>query len=734
MMEHRLTRYGLAGGLSLLTHLTVLIVLVELAGAPPVLASTLGFIASFLVSFALQHRWVFEHENPVLHTLPRFVLVTLIGLGLNALVMALGHSVLDINYLLTQAVAFVMIPVSNYLLNRRWTFNTPAASADPRADRSRVNVPTPDRWILLALMLAFTALGFAAVLHLDLARDLATAFDMRTGSEWIWSGPQLAGVFNLGPIWYYLLAVLQSIGLGVAGIAFTLTVMASFQFLLAYRAGACWMNRRTGLLWAIVLLVPGWHSLEQIFITHPVLTTLLLAASTLFGLQFAQSGRRAALGLMSLSFSLALHAHPSSLMIVALPAGLYVLGVIRHGFRPGDLLLAIVAGLLPFLPFLLDQQQQGWPMIGGLEEFQSGQAGSLTLAHFLSIGQALFGGGLHYLLSAIIGLPSWASAGLTLVAVILALAGLCGSLIPVIRGDRIGLILWLALLSGWLGLTTLRVVHPYYMLTPLSFVLAALIASGLNHWIETAGITRTRKPALLLLGAVLLLQMGLAGAAIRVQQAGQWPFSFYPFMDIKQPAGRHQAHSFMSALNSRQSGRWLCRNPGLSVHGPFALTLIHGYAMDAQLHCGQADIIAGGSDPARPGVVGLPRGMVPSELATPIARVGPFDVFNRRSTPRRQRAIDLASFRTYPPFNPAFEPEQREQVVLDAPAGPALVVTHLGFALSRRPAVELQCGAEKVPVLAEDHTSWLFDLADCPAAAVLSIEVSDPDHVDVVVF
>jgi hypothetical protein len=171
----------------------------------------------------------------------------------------------------------------------------------------------------------------------------------------------------------------------------------------------------------------------------------------------------------------------------------------------------------------------------------------------------------------------------------------------------------------------------------------------------------------------------------------------------------------------------------MSVHGPFALTLIHGYAMDARLHCGQADIIVAGSAPSTPGVVGLPRGMVPPELAAPIARVGPFDVFNRRFSPRQQQAIDLSTFRAYPPFRPAFEPEQREQISLDVP-GRALAVTHLGFALSRRPDVALQCGDRTVPALAEDHTTWLFDLADCPSVPVLSIEVSDPNHMDVVVF
>jgi putative flippase GtrA len=734
MIEHRLTRYGLAGGLSLLTHLLVLIVLVESAGRSPVLASTLGFIASFLVSFALQHRWVFEHSHPVSHTLPRFLAVTLVGLGLNAAVMTLGHDLLGIHYLVIQAVAFVLIPVSNYLLNRRWTFNTTAATAARPPDVTQPPVPVADRAGLIALTLAFIALGFAAVLHLDLARDLATVYDMRTTGEWISAGPQLAGVFNLGPVWYYLLAVLQSIGLGVAGIALVLTLLASAQFFVTYRAGARWIDGQTGLLWATLLLLPGWHSFEQIFITHPVLTTLLLSTTTLCGLQFVDTGRRRALVLMGLSFSLAMHAHPTSLLVLALPVGLYLQGVNRHGFRLLDPVLAGAAALLPFLPFFIDQLQAGWPMFSGLAEFQSGQAGRVSMDHFLAIGQQLLGGGLHYLLDHILGLPAVISATITLVTVAVMVLGLAGSIGRLLGGDRLTLILWLALISGWLGLMVLRVVHPYYMLTPLSFVLAALVASGLHHWHSAPSRRRLPRPALLVLGPVLLLQLGLAVHASRLQQAGHWPFAFYPFMDIKQDAGSHRDHAFMSALNSRRSARWLCRNPGLSVHGPYALTLIHGYAMEARLNCGALDLHAGGGAPDRPRVVGLPVAMVPADLARPVARVGPFDVFNVVSVPRPQAAVDLSTFRTYPPFVPAFKPERLERIELGASEGRAVAVTHLGFALSRRPTVRLRCGTDAISPTGEDHTTWLFDLTACGQTPVLEIEISDPAHLDVVVF
>lgn len=118
----RLLRYAVAGSASALTHLGTTAVLVEVAGLRPVIASTIGFVASIVVSYLLQRRWVFN--SPVSNRLavPRFLTVTAIGFLLNASILWVGTEMLDIHYAPVQLVALVAIPVSNYLLNSLWTF------------------------------------------------------------------------------------------------------------------------------------------------------------------------------------------------------------------------------------------------------------------------------------------------------------------------------------------------------------------------------------------------------------------------------------------------------------------------------------------------------------------------------------------------------------------------------------------------------------------------------------
>jgi putative flippase GtrA len=126
LLDHRrLFRYGIAGGCSAATHLVTLFLLVELFIVRPVVASTVGFVASIFVSYTLQRRWVFASSVANHVALPRFVLVTGVGLALNASVVFVGTEVLHGHYGVVQVVALMLVPLSNYLLNSLWTFRRP---------------------------------------------------------------------------------------------------------------------------------------------------------------------------------------------------------------------------------------------------------------------------------------------------------------------------------------------------------------------------------------------------------------------------------------------------------------------------------------------------------------------------------------------------------------------------------------------------------------------------------
>jgi putative flippase GtrA len=115
-------RYAGAGAVGTALHYAVLIVLVQLAHAGPIAASTTGAIAGALVNYALNYRYTFASGNPHGRALPRFALVAIAGVALNALVLAAMLALAGAHYLVAQVVATGAVLGAGYLANRAWTF------------------------------------------------------------------------------------------------------------------------------------------------------------------------------------------------------------------------------------------------------------------------------------------------------------------------------------------------------------------------------------------------------------------------------------------------------------------------------------------------------------------------------------------------------------------------------------------------------------------------------------
>ena len=104
------TRYGLSGGAVVAVQLAGLAALVELAGSPPVLASLLAFACATVVSYTLQHRFVFSRSRGHGAYFPRYLAV------------ASGTMLLGIAYLASQIITIGAIVPLSFAINRGFTF------------------------------------------------------------------------------------------------------------------------------------------------------------------------------------------------------------------------------------------------------------------------------------------------------------------------------------------------------------------------------------------------------------------------------------------------------------------------------------------------------------------------------------------------------------------------------------------------------------------------------------
>ena len=122
MLSNQFARYVIVGGLGTLTHLSILALWVEWLGLDAVQGAVAGFLGALSVSYVLNHYWTFQSRRSHLNSLLRYVVVSVAGLMLNMGMMYALVSILHWWYLTAQLSVILIVPISNFMLNRYWTF------------------------------------------------------------------------------------------------------------------------------------------------------------------------------------------------------------------------------------------------------------------------------------------------------------------------------------------------------------------------------------------------------------------------------------------------------------------------------------------------------------------------------------------------------------------------------------------------------------------------------------
>jgi putative flippase GtrA len=123
MNLRKLFIFGVVGTIATPAHYITLILLVEVGGFGPVIATSAGSAAGALANYLLNHRYTFKSAKRHFDAGPKFMSVAL-GTGvLNALLVFLGVDLLGMYYLLVQFVATLVVFLTNFLLNSFWTFH-----------------------------------------------------------------------------------------------------------------------------------------------------------------------------------------------------------------------------------------------------------------------------------------------------------------------------------------------------------------------------------------------------------------------------------------------------------------------------------------------------------------------------------------------------------------------------------------------------------------------------------
>lgn len=121
-----LMKFGGVGLCATLVHVSVFSALIELFGVSPLSANVLAFCFAFVVSFLGHFYWTFAQDDENRRyfgaAFARFVIVALLGLGLNSLVVFTVDVMLGWPYLFAVLGMIFGVPPILFILSRYWAF------------------------------------------------------------------------------------------------------------------------------------------------------------------------------------------------------------------------------------------------------------------------------------------------------------------------------------------------------------------------------------------------------------------------------------------------------------------------------------------------------------------------------------------------------------------------------------------------------------------------------------
>jgi len=115
----QILKFGVVGGGAFLIDYTVLYILTEFAGIYYLTSSVISFIVSLIFNYILSIYWVFDvTKKQTGKEIAIFVILSVIGLGINQIVMYAGSDVFHIYYMFTKLVATFIVMVWNFVTRK----------------------------------------------------------------------------------------------------------------------------------------------------------------------------------------------------------------------------------------------------------------------------------------------------------------------------------------------------------------------------------------------------------------------------------------------------------------------------------------------------------------------------------------------------------------------------------------------------------------------------------------
>jgi len=520
-------------------------------------------------------------------------------------------------------------------------------------------------WVWLTGLYLLYCLPFVYALpFVDGIRDMGIALGIARGENFPLIGPVFASRFHLGPVWYYVQSVPLTLGMPVAYLPVFMGILAGSKYYLAFSLGKELLNRRFGLFFATTLALPGWSGIDFLNTTTPMLVPALVLLCFWSAARYRSTGHPAQLIAVAAASSLAVHAHPSSIVLIIIPLYACAANVIQYR-RWRLALAAIVVGLLPLLPAVIAVHQSGWSSVLPMGSTVVVEGSGHSLAGWTdAIMGFVLGGPLTTL--AVLG---WELAGSWLAYGTLCLAsiGIAITLVHCVAGDRRAILLVLNLVLTAALVFSARPNTPWYFMHVLTLSYCACVAYG---WVVS------KLNFVIIAALVGVLASTQTVGILRHLGLGEGHFPV-EVLDVRNARGVRgpSLGPWLSTHDWSELSMSLCSFPGdLSLHGALATIVDDQGSLAMRWACPERRPILGGNTDVN--LVGLPRSLYRQLTQRPEVVIGSLGIYRAQTVfSTTQQAV--SDPRVYPIRPEPNHPATTRAWRISVQAGSVLIVSKM---------------------------------------------------------
>jgi len=121
---YKFLKFGAVGFTGVFVDYSITYFTKEVLKIPKYFANALGFSTAATTNYYLNRIWTFKSHNPeVLMEFSEFFIISLVGLGINTLVLWLLVSRFKMNFYVAKLFAIAVVTIWNFLANAFITFN-----------------------------------------------------------------------------------------------------------------------------------------------------------------------------------------------------------------------------------------------------------------------------------------------------------------------------------------------------------------------------------------------------------------------------------------------------------------------------------------------------------------------------------------------------------------------------------------------------------------------------------